>query len=95
MVSVQQQDFVVADEYRALCEDAPEIGAIVTFTGLVRDLNDGAAVKSLHLEHYPGMTEQVLADLVARAGTRWNIVNARIIHRIGTLNLKTRSCLLE
>ncbi len=85
MISVQQEDFSLSDEYRALREDAPRVGAIVTFTGLVRDRNEGAAVSSLCLEHYPGMTEQVLEDLVAQATARWDIINVRIIHRVGRL----------
>ncbi len=85
MISVQQEDFNLANEYRALRRDAPRIGAIVTFSGLVRDRNDTAAVTGLYLEHYPGMTEQVLADLVAQAAARWDIINVRIIHRVGKL----------
>lgn len=85
MIKVQQEDFSLDDEYKALRADAPEIGAIVTFTGLVRDLNCDEQVTGLFLEHYPGMTEKVLEQLIEEAKQRWPIINARIIHRIGAL----------
>jgi len=61
------------------------IGAIACFVGLVRDVNDGAVVATLTLEHYPGMTEKALADIVAQARTRWDIMDVRVIHRYGDL----------
>ncbi|MCF7982674.1 MAG: molybdopterin synthase catalytic subunit MoaE [Pseudomonadales bacterium] len=85
MIKVQQEDFSLASEYEALWADAPKIGAIVTFTGLVRDFNADESVTGLFLEHYPGMTEKVLAQLVEDAKKRWPIINVRIIHRIGEL----------
>lgn len=85
MIKVQQEDFSLASEYKALWADAPKIGAIVTFTGLVRDFNADESVTGLFLEHYPGMTEKVLAQLVEDAKKRWPIINVRIIHRIGEL----------
>ena len=85
MISIQQEDFSLVVEYEKLKADAPKIGAIVTFTGLVRDLNDDEEVTGLFLEHYPGMTEKVLAQLIEDAKQRWPILNARIIHRVGAL----------
>jgi len=85
MISIQQEDFSLVVEYEKLKADAPKIGAIVTFTGLVRDLNGDEEVTGLFLEHYPGMTEKVLAQLIEDAKQRWPILNARIIHRIGSL----------
>lgn len=85
MISVQQEDFSLEEEYRALREDAPQIGAIVTFVGLVRDMHQDQSVTGMFLEHYPGMTEKVLAQLVADAKMRWPVINVRIIHRIGAL----------
>ena len=84
-VLVQTEDFDVAALYSALKADAPQIGAIVTFTGLVREFNDDASVDSLYLEHYPGMTEQVLEGLIKEAAQRWPIINATIVHRVGEL----------
>lgn len=84
-VLIQTEDFDVAALYSALKADAPQIGAIVTFTGLVREFNDDASVDSLYLEHYPGMTEQVLEGLIKEAAQRWPIINATIVHRVGEL----------
>jgi len=61
------------------------IGAVASFLGLVRDLNDGASVSAMTLEHYPGMTEKALEAIVAEAKQRWNIYDALVIHRVGPL----------
>ncbi|HWV15196.1 MAG TPA: molybdopterin synthase catalytic subunit MoaE [Cellvibrio sp.] len=87
MISIQTQDFDVGAEYRALVENETRSGAVVTFVGRVRDLNLGRDVVGLHLEHYPGMTEKALQDIVAAARARWKILNCKIIHRIGDLQL--------
>jgi len=84
MISVQEQDFNQQDEYdRLKCKTS--IGAIVTFTGLVRDINHGQRVSDLSLEHYPGMTEKCLTDIVEQAKKRWNIIESTVIHRVGQL----------
>lgn len=62
------------------------IGAIVSFVGLVRDVNDGDAVGTLTLEHYPGMTEKALQAIEEEAKKRWDVLDSLIIHRVGTLN---------
>jgi len=91
MISIQEKDFDLAEEYQALRADAPRVGAITTFTGLVRDFNQLATasnsddVKGLFLEHYPGMTEKTLACIIDDCHTRWDIINVRVIHRIGQL----------
>lgn len=87
MIRVQQEDFDLAREYQALRADAPMNGAIVTFSGLVRDLNCDEQVTGLFLEHYPGMTEKVLERLVEDARTRWPLMSVRIIHRVGALSI--------
>ncbi len=84
-ISVQRQDFEVAAEYATLREDAPEAGAIATFVGLVRDLNLDKKVTGLVLEHYPGMTEKVLAETVNKASRRWPLIGVRLVHRVGEL----------
>jgi len=61
------------------------VGAIVSFVGLVRDVNDGDTVNTLTLEHYPEMTEKALAAIENEAKTRWDIIDSLIIHRVGTL----------
>lgn len=84
-VRVQEQDFDVGEEITRLRLQYPQAGAVVSFTGQVRDLNDGDAVSSLTLEHYPGMTEKSLAAIIEQARQRWPILDAVVIHRIGTL----------
>ena len=85
-ISIQEQDFNHAEEYQRLQSDAPEIGAIVTFCGLVRDFDHGKGC-GLKLEHYPGMTEKTLANIIKQARERWPIINVRIVHRVGALAL--------
>ena len=84
-VRVQQEDFDVGEEITRLRLQYPQAGAVVSFTGQVRDLNDGLSVASLTLEHYPGMTEKSLAAIIEQARQRWPILDAVVIHRVGTL----------
>lgn len=84
-VSVQTEDFDVGAEINRIRAGKPQIGAIATFTGLVRDINDDANVSGMTLEHYPGMTEKALAAIMQEAAARWQIDDALIIHRIGEL----------
>lgn len=84
-VRVQQADFDLSTEVARLRAGDPKVGAVVTFVGAVRDLNDGAAVAEMELEHYPGMTEAALADIVERACARWPLAGALVIHRVGPL----------
>ncbi|MFV1922125.1 MAG: molybdopterin synthase catalytic subunit MoaE [Methylotenera sp.] len=84
-VRVQTEDFDVAAELASLKSPKADIGAIVTFIGMVRDLNDGDTVKTLTLEHYPGMTEKSLCAIEHQAKSRWDIIQSLIIHRVGTL----------
>ncbi len=89
MISIQNEDFSLGDEYAAIRRRAGDAGAIVTFTGLVREVyGDGStagAVQSLTLEHYPGMTEKCLKDIQHKAEQRWPLLATRIIHRVGEL----------
>ena len=87
MISIQTDDFDAGAEYEALRGTGPGTGAIVTFSGLVRDSGDLSGVTGLFLEHYPGMTEQVIQGLIDEAGRRWDVQRARVIHRIGRLAL--------
>jgi molybdopterin synthase catalytic subunit len=84
-VRVQEQDFDVSSELATLRAGDTRVGAVATFTGLVRDLNDAARVSTLTLEHYPGMTEKALAQIVDDAKQRWDIYDALVIHRVGPL----------
>jgi len=84
-VRVQTDDFDLSEEVRRLRAGRPEVGAVVTFVGTVRDVNDGASVAEMELEHYPGMTEKALEDIVARAKARWSLIDALVIHRVGPM----------
>ena len=84
-VTVQTVDFNLADEVDALRKNDRRIGAVCTFTGTVRDRNDGLNVSSMELEHYPGMTEKAIESMIDEAISRFDIFAARIIHRVGLL----------
>lgn len=83
MLSVQCEDFDLAKEYACLKMRAENVGGIVMFVGLVRDLPDG--LLHMTLEHYPQMTEKALAKIIADAKQRWPLHAVRIIHRVGNL----------
>lgn len=87
MISVQTADFDVGAEYAALTANDVEAGAVVVFVGKVRELNLSRQVTGLLLEHYPGMTEKALEEILAEARSRWQLTRCRIIHRIGALGL--------
>ncbi|MGE4532808.1 molybdopterin synthase catalytic subunit MoaE [Halomonas sp.] len=85
MIRVQQAPFDAGEEQRALLAGRTDIGAVVSFTGLVRDFNERPEVAALTLEHYPGMTEAALADIVEEARERWPLDGVSVIHRVGRL----------
>ena len=84
-VRVQIEDFDVSRELAQLRGDNRAVGAVAAFIGTVRDMNEDARVASMTLEHYPGMTEKALAAIVDEAKSRWNIVDALVVHRVGAL----------
>jgi molybdopterin synthase catalytic subunit len=84
-IRIQTEDFDLGAEVAALRRANPRVGALACFVGAVRDLNEGAAVSAMTLEHYPGMTESSLERIVAEASGRWPIADALVIHRIGRL----------
>ncbi|MFY7906890.1 MAG: molybdenum cofactor biosynthesis protein MoaE, partial [Burkholderiaceae bacterium] len=84
-VSIQTQDFDVSHEVARLRAGQPGVGAVCTFIGTVRDRNEGTAVASMELEHYPGMTERAIEAMVDEALGRFDILGARVIHRVGLL----------
>ena len=86
-VRVQREDFDLGAEVARLRAGDPRIGAVVTFVGTVRDLNDGARVAELELEHYPEMTERALQEIVAQAQARarWPLYGALVVHRVGRM----------
>jgi molybdopterin synthase catalytic subunit len=84
-VRIQHEDFDAGAEIARLRADDPSIGAVASFVGVARDRNDGAAVATLVLEHYPGMTEKAIDAIIAQAKSRWQIAEILVIHRVGEL----------
>jgi len=84
-VSIQTEDFDVAVETAALRLVDARVGAVCSFLGTVRDRNDGDAVSTMELEHYPGMTEKSIEAMIDEAMARFDIFAARVIHRVGLL----------
>jgi molybdopterin synthase catalytic subunit len=84
-VRIQTADFDVGAEIAALRRGNRKIGAVASFIGTVRDVNEGDAVTEMTLEHYPGMTEKAIEEIVGQARARWDIYDALVIHRVGTL----------
>ena len=84
-IRVQTEDFDVGAELAAIRAGNAKIGAIASFVGLVRDVNDGSGVATLTLEHYPAMTDKALAEIVTQARTRWDVIDCTVIHRVGEL----------
>ena len=84
-IRVQEPDFDTGAEIAALHRANPRVGAVATFIGTVRNVNEGAGVSTLSLEHYPGMTEKSLAGIVEEARGRWEVLACTVIHRVGTM----------
>jgi molybdopterin synthase catalytic subunit len=84
-IRVQTEDFDAGLEIRKVSGGNARIGAVATFVGLVRDINDGSAVTGMTLEHYPEMTEKALGAIVEEAKGRWEILDCTVIHRVGRL----------
>ncbi|MEL6287610.1 MAG: molybdenum cofactor biosynthesis protein MoaE [Pseudomonadota bacterium] len=83
--SVQEADFDLAREVDAMRDGRTDIGAVVTFTGTVRDMHGDTQIADLTLEHYPGMTEKALDALARDAAARFPLLGCRIVHRVGTM----------
>ena len=82
---IQTKDFDLTAEIEALRKNDKRVGAVCSFIGTVRDRNDGSAVSSMELEHYPGMTEKAIEAMIDQAMARFDILGARVIHRVGLL----------
>ena len=101
-IRIQEQDFDLAEEYQLLRQTDSAVGAVVTFSGLVRDFEvsaEGAgsvmnSIDSLSLQHYPGMTESLLEKIVEQANQRWNLIATTVIHRVGDLAPKDQIVLV-
>ena len=84
-VSIQTEDFDLGFEVEELRSSDTRVGAVCSFIGTVRDRNDGLSVKSMELEHYPGMTEKAIEAMIDEALKRFDIFAARVVHRVGLL----------
>jgi molybdopterin synthase catalytic subunit len=84
-VRVQAEDFDPGRELETLTRGRTDVGAVASFTGLVRASNEGSAVNGMTLEHYPGMTQKALAEICSQAHARWDLVDTLVIHRVGEL----------
>ena len=84
-VRVQVEDFEAGREIAALRGADPRVGAVASFIGIVRDVNDGDQVSTLFLEHYPGMTERELEKICTEARARWNVYDTLVVHRVGEM----------
>ncbi|MFT5506850.1 MAG: molybdopterin synthase catalytic subunit [Gammaproteobacteria bacterium] len=84
IIQIQTEDFDISEIQKRLCKDRVNVGAIASFIGLVRDL-PGNPLKTMTLEHYPGMTEKALETIVTEAEGRWEIIDCAIVHRVGDL----------
>lgn len=89
MIRVQEKDFDISTELKALTDGDTSVGAVASFTGLVRDMapvdGESREIRTMTLEHYPGMTEKKLAEIETEANARWPLAASLIIHRYGTL----------
>ncbi len=84
-IRIQTEDFDLGAEVARLRANQPQVGAVVAFVGTVRDMNEGERVAEMELEHYPEMTEKALHAIVAQARSRWDLIDALVIHRVGPL----------
>jgi molybdopterin synthase catalytic subunit len=84
-IKIQTEDFDLTTEIKQLRAGYTDIGAVVSFVGTVRDINEGDDVAVLELEHYPGMTEKALENIRLQAHARWSLESSLIIHRIGKM----------
>jgi molybdopterin synthase catalytic subunit len=87
-VRIQTEDFDLSLEVKKLRAGDARVGAVAAFVGTVRDRNDGAEVAAMTLEHYPGMTEKSLEEIIEKAKARWDIYDVLIIHRVGPLHIE-------
>ncbi len=93
-VSIQVEDFDLSDEVLALRAGDGGVGAVASFIGTVRERSDGQAVSAMELEHYPGMTERAIEAMIDQAFARFDILAARVVHRVGLLQAREQIVLV-
>ena len=84
-IQIQTEPFDVTAIQNELRMNNPSVGAVVTFLGLMRDMNERDRVSTMYLEHYPGMTEKALQEILDEADRRWDLLGVRVVHRVGEL----------
>jgi len=84
-VLIQEQVFDTGQVVQGLYQDNPQVGAVASFVGVCRDMNEGDTITQMRLEHYPGMTEKSIAAIVEEAREKWQILDCVVIHRVGIL----------
>jgi len=92
-IVIQEQDFDLTTEAALVRGNNSDIGAVVSFVGTVRDL-DNASIQTMTLEHYPGMTEKSLEAIVKKARSRWKLGGVTVIHRVGELSINDQIVLV-
>ncbi len=93
-VSIQVEDFDLSQEVAALRANNGGVGAVASFIGTVRERSDGLAVSAMELEHYPGMTERAIEAMIDQAFARFDILAARVVHRVGLLQAREQIVLV-
>lgn len=84
-IAISEADFDIDTQYRQLLSQAGDAGAVVTFVGLVREMAGDESVSELFLEHYAGLTEKLIGEILDEANIRWDLLAAKVIHRVGKL----------
>jgi molybdopterin synthase catalytic subunit len=84
-VRIQAGPFDTGAEIAAISKERAAVGAVASFVGIVRDVNEGDSVSEMTLEHYPGMTEKSIEAIISEARNRWDVIDAMVIHRVGIL----------
>ena len=85
VIRIQEDRFDAGALIAATHRANPKVGAVAAFIGFVRDVNEGSGVSEMTLEHYPGMTERAIENICRDAAERWEVLDARVIHRVGAL----------
>ena len=93
-VSIQVEDFDLSQEVATLRANNGGVGAVASFIGTVRERSDGLAVSAMELEHYPGMTERAIEAMIDQAFARFDIISARVVHRVGLLHAREQIVLV-
>ena len=86
-IYIQKEDFDISSLIQELKKKSNSVGAIASFVGLMRDINDGKTIQSMTLEHYPEMTKKTLEDICIKAKEKWKIIDLVVAHRYGSINI--------